>query len=41
MSEVALVNSKDSFRSNRLRQAIKHALVKVTGLVVHSRHNGI
>lgn len=41
MSEVTLVNSKDSLRSNRLRQTVKHALVQVTGLVVHSGHNCI
>lgn len=41
MSEVTLVDSKDSFRSNRLRQAVKHAFVKVASLVVHSGHNCI
>ena len=41
MSEEALVDRKQAFCLDRLEQTVEHALVKVTSLVVHSRHDRI
>jgi hypothetical protein len=41
MGEVTLIDCKETLSSDRLRQAVKHALVKVTRLVVHTRHDRI
>lgn len=41
MSKVAFVNGKDTLRRDRLVKAIPDALVQVTCLVVHARHDRV
>lgn len=41
VGEEALVNGQETFSSNGLEQAVKHALVEVTSLVVHASHDSI
>lgn len=41
MGKEALVDCKYTFRANRLVQTVKHTLIKVSGLIVQSRHDGI
>ncbi|KAL7358322.1 hypothetical protein ACKS0A_02300 [Histoplasma ohiense] len=41
MSEVPFVNCKNSFCADGLVQAVEYTLVEVSGLVIHSRHDGI
>lgn len=41
MGKVSLVYCKKSLLTDGFVQAIKHALVEVSGLVIHSRHDGI
>lgn len=41
MSEEAFVDSEQSLGLDRLIQTVKHALVKVTGLVIHPGHDRI
>lgn len=41
VSKEALVDCEYTFRANCLVQTVKYTLVKVSGLVVQSRHDGI
>lgn len=41
VSKEALVNGEKTLSLYRLGQTVKHALIKVTSLVVHSRHDGV
>lgn len=39
MSKEAFVDRKQTFCADCLVQAVEHALIKVSSLVVHSRHD--
>ena len=41
MSKETLIDSQDTLCADRLIQAIEHALVKVTCLVVHASHDSV
>lgn len=41
MSKVPLVDRKETFGGDRLVEAVEHAFVKVSSLVVHPGHDGV